>query len=91
MVANHRVQVFIDIRASHNFICPKVVQVAGLDVCSIADFVVTVSNGEQVTSSGRCTAVQVQFPKLLVSQDFYVFPLEGSKVGLVGYIGGCHC
>ena len=82
MVASHRVRVLIDTGASHNFICPKVVQAAGLEISHTADFVVTVGNGEQVMSSGKCTGVQVQFPNLMVSQDFYVFPLEGSEVVL---------
>ena len=77
-----RVQVLIDSRASHNFICPKLVQMAGLKILQTSDFVVKVGNGQQVNSQGRCEEVAVQFPSLLVTQDFYLFPLEGLELVL---------
>ena len=39
-------------------------------------------NGQQVMSHGHCKEVEIRFPNLLVAQDFYLFPLEGSEVVL---------
>ena len=47
-----------------------------------SDFVVKVGNGQQVTSLGFCKGIEVQFPNLLVTQDCYLFPLEGSEMVL---------
>ena len=71
-----------DSGASHNFICPKLVQLAGLETLTTSDFVVKVGNGQQVTSHGDYKGEEMHFPNLLVAEDFYLFPLEGSKVVL---------
>ena len=81
-VAGHSVRVLIDSGPSHNFICPKLVQLVGLETLSTSEFVVKVGNGQQVTSHGHCKGVEIRFPNLLVAQDFYLFPLEGSEVVL---------
>ena len=81
----------IDSGASHNFICPKLVQLAGLKTLPDSEFVVKVGNGQQVTSQGRCKGVTIEFPSLLVTQDFYFVSIEGFRsgpgVGLARYIG----
>ena len=36
----------------------------------------------EVTSQGICKCVSMEFQELIVAQDFYLFPLEGSEVVL---------
>ena len=48
LVAGHNVRVLIDSGACHNFICPKVVQLVGLETLPTSEFVVKVGNGQQV-------------------------------------------
>lgn len=80
-VVGHQARVLIDTGASHNFISPGLVQDEGLVVCPTSDFMVKVGNGQQVASKGKCLGVSIQIPEL-VTQDFYVFPVEGSKLVL---------
>ena len=75
-------RILIDTGASYNFICPKLAQEAGLEVRPTSNFLVKVGNGEQISSTGRCHHVQVEFPNLVIHQNFYLFPLEDSEVVL---------
>ena len=78
----HWARVLIDTGASHNFISPSLVQDAGLVVCPTSDFLVTMIDGKQVASKGKCMGVSIQFLKLMVTQNFYVVLLEGSELVL---------
>ena len=55
---------------------------AGQETLPTSDFIVKVGNGQHITSQDHCKEVVIQFPNLLLTQDFYLFPLEGSKVVL---------
>ena len=57
-------------------------QAAGLEIGPTFDFVVKVGNDQQVIGQGKCKEVKVQFPQLTITQDFYLFLLEGSEVVL---------
>ena len=58
-VARHNVRVLIDSGASHNFICPKLLQLVGLEMQPTSEFVVKVGNGQQVASHGWCKGVEI--------------------------------
>ena len=54
----------------------------GLEPLPTSEFVVKVGNGQQVKSQGYCQGVAIEFPILVVTRDFYLFPLEGFEVVL---------
>ena len=58
-VARQRVRVLIDMGASYNFICSKLVECTGLPRVSTAGFVVKVGSGTRIEGMGRCEGVQV--------------------------------
>ena len=82
LVANQRVRVLIDSGASHNFICLKLVHATRLEILTTSAFVVKLGNGQPVSSQGRCHGVAIQFPNISITQDFYLFLLEGSELVL---------
>ncbi|XP_061375179.1 uncharacterized protein LOC133317331, partial [Gastrolobium bilobum] len=83
-IAGKRVVVLIDTEASHNFLAPHVADDLKLLVNKTESPTVTVGDGNQVRCMGTCKGVLLQLPGMSITQDFFIFNLEGEDV-ILGY------
>ncbi|WVY98363.1 hypothetical protein V8G54_030514 [Vigna mungo] len=80
-IGERRVVILIDCGASHNFVSRRVA--AELELLLVIDtppYTVSLGDGHQRVSRGRCEKVQIQMEEATVVEDLYVFELGGVDI-----------
>ncbi|XP_057458944.1 uncharacterized protein LOC130749580 [Lotus japonicus] len=76
-IKDQAVVVLIDCGASHSFISKKLVGEILLPVENTPDYTVEVGDGYKIGCKGKCSDLKLMIQSLEVTQDFYLFGLNG--------------
>lgn len=81
-IKERQVLILVDSGSTHNFMSKAIVEKLAIPIHTVPSFSVQIGNGDIIHCNQVCKNLQVKWPGLIITQDYYPFLIGGADLVL---------